>query len=108
MFCKRSDAGYTSPMDGVQMKVLVHGEKTMLCEFRIKEGKSIPTHEHPHEQTGYLVKGRMKFTVQDSEIEVKQGDSWCIPGGTPHSAEVIEDSIVIEVFSPPRDEYLQT
>ena len=106
MFYKSSQDGYRSPMEGVKLKALVHGEKTMLCEFRIQAGKSVPQHEHPHEQTGYLVKGKIKLFVEDEVVDLGPGDSWCIPGGVPHSAEVLEDAVIIEVFSPPREEYL--
>jgi len=106
MFYKKTDEGYKRPMEGVMLKALVYGQRTMLCEFRIKAGKSIPDHEHPHEQTGYLVEGKMRLFVQGEHMELEPGDSWCVPGGVPHRAEILEDAVVIEVFSPPREEYL--
>ena len=65
-------------------------------------GSKSPTHE----QTGYLVEGKMRFFVEGEEFSAEPGDSWCILGDVPHSAEVLEDAVVIEVFSPPREEYL--
>ncbi|RLB16000.1 MAG: cupin domain-containing protein [Deltaproteobacteria bacterium] len=106
MFSKKSDKDYRSPMEGVEFKALVHGEKTMLCEFRIKGGRKVPSHAHPHEQTGYLVYGKMIFVIGEERFDVAPGDSWCIPGNTPHSAEILEDSLIVEVFSPPREDYL--
>ncbi len=106
MFYKRTESGYKNLGEGVEFKALVHGDKTMLCEFRIKAGKGVPDHEHPHEQTGYLVKGKLRLFIRDEAMELKPGDSWCVPGGVPHRAEVLEDSVVIEVFCPPRKEYL--
>lgn len=106
MFYKREDSGYMMPADGVRLKTLVHGEKTHLCEFRIDKGSMVPKHSHPHEQTGYLVSGRVKFIVEDEEFEAEPGDSWCLPGDIVHAAETLEDSVIVEVFSPVRDDYL--
>jgi quercetin dioxygenase-like cupin family protein len=106
MFYKKNDGGYRQVMEGIRLKTLVHGEKTLLCEFRIKKGKVLPSHSHPHEQTGYLVSGHMKFIIGDNVFDVEPGDSWCIPGDVEHAAEAFEDSMGVEVFSPVREEYL--
>ena len=106
MFYKKNDNEYRMPMEGVRLKTLVYGEKTSLCEFRLKRGKAIPSHKHPHEQAGYLVSGQMKLTIGDDTFDVEPGDSWCIPGNVEHSAECLQDSIVVEVFSPVREDYL--
>ncbi len=106
MFYKSDDTGYKEPMDGILMKTLVHGERTLLTEFRLTRGRDIPRHSHPHEQTGYLISGRMRFSIGEETHEAKPGDSWCIGGDVEHGAEIIEDSVVIEVFSPVREEYL--
>lgn len=106
MFYKKNDVGYRQVIEGIRLKTLVHGEKTLLCEFRIKKGKVLPSHSHPHEQTGYLVSGHMKFIIGDNVFDVEPGDSWCIPGDVEHAAEAFEDSMGVEVFSPVREEYL--
>ena len=106
MFYKKNDAGYRQVIKGIRLKTLVHGEKTLLCVFRIKKGKVLPSHKHRHEQTGYLVSGHMKFIIGDNVFEVEPGDSWCIPGDVEHAAEAFEDSMGVEVFSPVREEYL--
>jgi quercetin dioxygenase-like cupin family protein len=85
---------------------LTFGKKTLLSEFRLAKGYSIPIHKHPQEQTGYLVSGRMTFTLDGKEYEAEAGDSWNIPGNVEHGVKVHEDSIVIEVFSPVREDYL--
>jgi len=106
MFYKKDETGYRVVMDGVRLKTLVYGEKTLQCEFRIDRGKGLPSHTHPHEQTGYLVSGRMRFVVAGETFEAEPGDSWCIPGNVEHAAEAFEDSVGVEVFSPVREEYL--
>ena len=106
MFDKRSNDGYRRAVDGIEQKTLVHGDQTLMVEFRLQKGAVLPRHSHPHEQTGYLVKGRLRLTIGPDVHEVLPGDSWCIPGNVLHSAEIIEESAAVEVFSPVREDYL--
>ena len=104
---KRKDTGtYKQLLDGVHLTDFVHGEQTMLGRFRLLAGALIPTHQHPHEQTGYMVSGHMQFEIAGERYDTLPGDMWNIPANVPHSATVFEESIVIEVFSPPREDYL--
>ena len=103
----RSDAtGYKTPLDGIEMKTLVYGEKTLMTEFRLKKASILPRHRHPYEQTGYLVSGRIRLHIGPETFECGPGDSWCIPLDTEHGADVLEDAIAVEVFSPVREDYL--
>lgn len=88
------------------MKTLVYGEKTLMTEFRLERGNQLPEHSHPHEQTGYLVKGHIILYIGPEKHDVESGDSWCIPCNVIHRAEILEDSVAIEVFSPVREDYL--
>ncbi|MCD6305883.1 MAG: cupin domain-containing protein [Deltaproteobacteria bacterium] len=106
MFCQRDETGYKLLTEGVRFRSLVHGEKTHLCEFRIAKGVKVPEHSHPHEQTGYLISGRMKLIVGNESFEAGPGDSWCLPGSVPHAVQVLDDSVMVEVFSPLREDYL--
>ncbi len=106
MFEKQSDKGYRPVMDGIERKTLVYGEETLMTEFRLRKGAVLPRHSHPHEQTGYLVKGRMRLLIGTEQFEAQGGDSWCIPGELEHGAAILEDSVAIEVFSPVRDDYV--
>ncbi|MDY6988117.1 MAG: cupin domain-containing protein [Thermodesulfobacteriota bacterium] len=106
MYKKHSESGYHPALEGIEQKTLVYGAKTLMTEFLLKKGSILPKHAHPHEQTGYLVKGRIRLSVGDEAYEVQPGDSWSIPGGVEHGAHIIEDSVAIEVFSPVREEYL--
>ena len=106
MFHKSNSSGYKQMLEGIKIKTLVFGEKTLLTEFRLEKENKIPRHSHPHEQTGYLVSGRMLLFIGDESFETAAGDSWSIPGDVEHSAEIIEDSIAVEVFSPVRKDYL--
>lgn len=84
----------------------MYGENTLLAEFHLEKGVALPSHSHLHEQTGYLVKGKLVLRVEDKEFTALPGDSWCVPGNTLHSAVSLEDTIAIEVFSPVREDYL--
>jgi len=106
MFACGSTTGYKDVTDHIRMKTLVHGNKTLMVEFRLQKGADLPAHHHPHEQTGYLVSGRMTLTIDDHAHEVRPGDSWCIPGGATHGAVAHEDSVALEVFAPVREDYL--
>ena len=106
MFLKANEQGYAPAVPGIRLKTLVHGDQTLMAEFRLAKGHQLPAHRHPHEQTGYLVKGQLQLRIGADLHDVRPGDSWCIPGGVEHSAEIIEDSVAIEVFSPVREDYL--
>ena len=106
MFIPAASEGYKTVLDGIHMKTLVYGEKTLMAEFRLSKGADLPAHQHPHEQTGYLVSGRIDLTIDGRVHAVQPGDSWCIPGGVTHSAKVYEDAVAVEVFAPVREDYL--
>jgi quercetin dioxygenase-like cupin family protein len=77
-----------------------------MTEFRMEKGETLPLHHHPHEQTGYLVSGHIIMEIDGQKFDLRPGDSWVIPGNVPHYAEIIEDSVAIEVFSPVREDFL--
>lgn len=106
MIRKTNPRGYQLALPGIERKTLVYGEHTLMTEFRMRKGSTLPAHAHPQEQTGYLVSGRVRLTIGRRSDEVRPGDSWSIPGGTKHGAAILEDAVAIEVFSPVREDYL--
>lgn len=106
MFQKKSSAGYHPIIDKVEMKTLVYGEKTLMSEFHLQKGALLPRHSHPHEQTGYLLTGQLEFIINNETFTAGPGDSWCIHGNSEHQVIALEDSVVLEVFSPLREDYL--
>jgi quercetin dioxygenase-like cupin family protein len=106
LFYESNPNGYKVTLPGIELKTLVFGEKTLLSEFRLQAGNRLPSHAHVHEQTGYLVSGRIRLTIGEKTHEVAPGDSWCIAANVAHSAEILEDAVAIEVFSPVREDYL--
>ena len=103
-FCQES--GYTELLPGIRQKTRVFGANTLMAEFLLNQGCALPVHTHPYEQTGYLIKGRLRLWIGEQEWEVHPGDAWCIPMNVEHGAQVLEESVAVEVFSPAREDYL--
>ncbi|MGD0036231.1 MAG: cupin domain-containing protein [Bacteroidota bacterium] len=106
MLYKPDPSNFKQILPGVFMKALTYGDNTLLCEFQLKQGSIIPAHQHPQEQTGYLITGRLRFSHDEEDFIVEPGCSWNFKGGIVHGAEVLEDSVAIEIFSPIRQDYL--
>ena len=104
-FGANADASVVVPTPGVERRTLVWGERMLFAEFRIARGAGVPPHSHPHEQVGYVASGRMEFTIGEQVRVLGPGDAYLMPGGVVHSTRALEDSVVIDVFSPVREEY---
>lgn len=107
MFGIATENGYTEVLPGIRIKTLCHGKAMLMTEFLLQKGALLPAHDHPHEQTGYLVKGNIRLTIGEVSQNILPGCSWSVPAGVSHFAEIIEDSVAIEVFSPAREDYLK-
>jgi quercetin dioxygenase-like cupin family protein len=103
---KASDNDYLHVLEGIKRKTLVFGSSSLMTEFKLEKGRVLPLHKHPNEQTGYLITGHIILNIDGQNFEMHAGDSWCIPGDIEHGAEIIENSIAIEVFCPIREDYL--
>ena len=95
---------------GVSLDSLAIGEKSMVAKMNYVKGNFATTHQHPHQQCGYVISGeyRLKVEIPEENIDIllHAGDSYAIPGNTPHSFEVIEGGEVVDVFTPQREDYL--
>lgn len=95
---------------GVSLDSLAVGEKSMVTKMNYVKGNFATTHQHPHEQCGYVISGeyRLKVELTDHPVDVllHAGDSYAIPGNIPHSFEVMEGGEVVDVFTPSREDYL--
>lgn len=85
---------------------LVTGEKEMLVFWKMKAGAHAAAHKHPHEQIFWVLSGKMEFRLGDEKRTCGPGDIGVIPGGVEHEAWFPEDSEVIDIFSPPREDFL--
>lgn len=107
MFAIHSSNGYTEIIKGIRIKTLCFGESMLMTEFLLQKDALLPEHSHPNEQTGYLIKGKIRLFIAEAVRELVPGDSWNIAKDVLHRAEILEDSIAIEVFSPVREDYLK-
>jgi quercetin dioxygenase-like cupin family protein len=106
VFGKHGKEGYKEPLKGIRQKTLCYGSRTLMTEFLLDKDNILPMHSHPYEQTGYLVKGHILLKIGDSQYDTLPGDSWCVPVDVLHGAQIIEDSVAIEIFSPVREDYI--
>lgn len=100
-----SDVAPTAPEPGLERRVLASTPSMMLVEHRMMPGWRGARHSHPHEQAVYVLSGRLKFSTGDDEFEVCAGQSFVVPGGMEHEARALEASVVLDVFTPARDDY---
>lgn len=108
VFVQREDA-VKKTFKGVSLDSLAVGEKSMVTKMNYVKGNFATLHTHPHEQCGYVISGEYHLIVDgDEKIDVimHPGDTYAIPGNTPHSFEVIEGGEVVDVFTPQREDYL--
>jgi quercetin dioxygenase-like cupin family protein len=85
---------------------IVTGDSLMLSRVLLKKGCIVPEHSHLNEQLTYILEGALKFTIDGREIVVNAGEVLCIPPHMPHKAEAIEDTVDLDVFYPPRQDWL--
>lgn len=92
-----------NPLLGRQM---VTGQSLMLARVFLKKGVVVPEHSHENEQLTYILEGALKFWIDGKEIVVGAGEVLCIPPHMPHKAEAVEDTLDLDVFYPPRQDWL--
>jgi quercetin dioxygenase-like cupin family protein len=85
---------------------LVVGEQVMLSRILLRKGFVVPLHHHENEQISYILEGALKFWIDGREIVVGPGEVLCIPPNMPHKAEALEDTIDLDIFVPPRADWL--
>jgi quercetin dioxygenase-like cupin family protein len=83
----------------------IAGNKLMLSVVRLEPGSIVQDHSHPHEQMGYLIEGRLEFTIGGLTRVLGPGDMWRIPGGVVHRVKALDQSVAIDIFHPVRDDY---
>ena len=94
------------PEPGLTRRVGANNEKLFLVEHRMENGWVGAAHSHPHDQVVYVVSGRLRVIAGGQTFDVGQGDSFAVRGGVEHQASALEPSVVIDVFTPPRLDYL--
>jgi quercetin dioxygenase-like cupin family protein len=90
---------------GVHRRTLGTTDEVMLCEFFLEKDSVVQPHSHKNDQAGYLVYGSVEMTIGGQVRILQPGESYAIPGGIVHSARALANSLAIDCFSPPRDDY---
>jgi len=86
---------------------LVYGERAMLARIVLQKGAVVPEHSHENEQITYVVEGALRFTLGDGRvITVGAGEVLVIPSNLPHSAIAVEDTLDLDIFAPPRADWI--
>jgi quercetin dioxygenase-like cupin family protein len=85
---------------------MVVGDQVMLARVLMKKGAHVPLHHHHNEQVTYILEGALKFAIDGREIVVRAGEVLCIPPNMPHEAWAVEDTVDLDVFNPPREDWL--
>ena len=92
-------------LEGVYRRTLVYDNNLMMCHFTLEKNAEIPLHNHKEHQIGYIIKGKLKFMTEHREFICKEGDSYIFESNEKHGALILEDSEVIDVFNPAREDY---
>ena len=110
-FAKWDDIPRESVTDGIGRRLFT-GERMMLAHVYLDEGAIVPWHSHENEQLTWVLSGALRFELGTKgsddveEVIVREGDVLYIPSNVPHMAEALEDTLDVDIFSPPRQDWL--
>lgn len=85
---------------------MLWGDRLMAALMEFKAGFVVPTHQHENEQLTYCISGTMRFMFPDQEVLLRGGEVLLIPGNVPHGAEMMDDVVEMDFFSPPRQDWI--
>jgi quercetin dioxygenase-like cupin family protein len=85
---------------------LLVGTNIMVARVLLKKGARVPLHSHHNEQITYILEGALHFFLDNKEVIVSAGEVMCIPPHMPHEAIALEDTIDVDIFTPPRQDWL--
>jgi quercetin dioxygenase-like cupin family protein len=100
------DDRWITMVPGIRRRTVAAGEHMMQMLVVLDAGSHLPEHQHPHEQLTHVLRGRLRLIVAQVPHELVAGQSLCIPSGALHAADSLEDTLVIDTFSPPREDLL--
>ena len=96
----------TEHLNPLLERQFVSGEKSMLARLILRAGCIVPLHSHYNEQLTYILEGALKFWIDGKEIVVRAGEVLTIPRNMPHQAEALEDTVDLDIFNPPRADWI--
>lgn len=103
-YVKWADMPQVDMLPGIRRRVL-DGDKMMSVQVTLEKGVVVPEHSHPHEQISHVVSGKVEFTVAGQTKVMGPGEAVLIPSDALHVATALEESVVVDVFSPPREDF---
>lgn len=103
---ERWDAIELETLNPLIQRHFVVGSDVMLARILLKKGAIVPMHSHHNEQVTWVMEGALKFTIDGREVVVRAGEVLCIPPHMPHAAEALEDTVDIDIFNPPRADWI--
>jgi quercetin dioxygenase-like cupin family protein len=101
----KDDVKPVKAIEGIYRKTLIYNNNVMMCFFSLEKASEIPLHNHVAHQIGYVLKGKLELITENDKFTVKKGDSYVFNSNEKHGAIILEDSEVIEVFNPAREDY---
>jgi quercetin dioxygenase-like cupin family protein len=105
-FFKLEDSTPESLFGTLTKRLTAYGGKLMTVQVHIPAEATAPAHSHPHEQVTYVVSGRVSYRIGDETKELGAGDSTYVPPDTEHEVTAKEDTLVVDVFTPQREDFL--
>ncbi len=103
---KSTDMAIHSPEAGLVRRVGAYNEQLFLAEHRMQKGWVGARHQHPHDQVVFVVTGQLSVVIGNEAFVVNAGDSFVVRGGIEHQATALADAVVLDVFTPCREDYL--
>ncbi len=97
-------------MNPLLTRAFITGLEAMIARIDLKKGCVVPRHSHPNEQIAWIVEGALEFVLgeagSEQRVTVRAGEVLVIPGGLPHAAEALEDTVDYDIFAPPRQDWI--
>ena len=106
MFIKNKNVISEVIAPGVTRKIMGYMSDLMLIRVKFDGKTAFPIHQHPHQQITHIIEGKFKAIINGKSEILGPGDSYVVPGNTPHGVESLESGILIDVFSPKREDFL--
>lgn len=96
----------TNPAPGITRRILARGGKIMGVEVTFQKGAVGDVHRHPHEQMSYILSGSFEYEADGKKYHLTQGDSYYVAPDVAHGATALEDSMILDIFTPQREDFL--
>jgi quercetin dioxygenase-like cupin family protein len=95
------------PLNPLLGRKMMHGQNVTVARIRLRRGAVVPMHSHPNEQISMVESGALRFAISGEERVLRAGEAVVIPSDAPHMVEALEDSLAVDLFSPPREDWIR-